>query len=85
MKSVSVPRADDKRLYHPPADPVMIDVPEFEFVMIDGSGDPNTSSSRRVGSSITPGQSSEGAPDMTSRTSIHSYSGSPPGPGSAET
>ena len=37
------------------------------------------------GSSITPGQSSEGAPDMTSRTSIHSYSGSPPGPGSEET
>ena len=34
------------------------------------------SSSRRVGSSITPRQSSEGAPDMTSRTSIHSYSGS---------
>ena len=25
-----------------------------------------------------------GAPDMTSRTSIHSYSGSPPGPGSEE-
>ena len=43
------------------------------------------SSSRRVGSSVTPGQSSEGAPDMTSRTSIHSYSGSPPGPGSEET
>ncbi len=43
------------------------------------------SSSRRVGSSITPGQSSEGASDMTSRTSIHSYSGSPPGPGSEET
>jgi hypothetical protein len=42
------------------------------------------SSSRRVGSSITPGQSSEGTSDMTSRTSIHSYSGSPPGPGSEE-
>ena len=28
---------------------------------------------------------SEGAPDMISRTSIHSYSGSPPGPGSEET
>ena len=38
-----------------------------------------------VGPSITPGQSSAGAPDMTSRTSIHSYSGSPPGPGSEET
>ena len=31
------------------------------------------------------GQSSDGAPDMTSRTSIHSYRGSPPGPGSEET
>ncbi len=31
------------------------------------------------------GSSSEGASDMTSRTSIHSYSGSPPGPGSEET
>ena len=40
---------------------------------------------RSPGSSITPRQSSEGAPDMISRTSIHSYSGSPPGPGSEET
>ena len=31
------------------------------------------------------GQSCEGASDMTSRTSIHSYIGSPPGPGSEET
>ena len=31
------------------------------------------------------GQSSDGAPDMTSRTSSHSYTGSPPGPGSEET
>ena len=30
-------------------------------------------------------QSSAGAPDMTSRTSSHSYIGSPPGPGSEET
>ncbi len=30
------------------------------------------------------GSASAGAPDMTSRTSIHSYSGSPPGPGSEE-
>ena len=30
-------------------------------------------------------QSSAGAPDMISRTSSHSYSGSPPGPGSEET
>ena len=31
-----------------------------------------------------PGQPSEGASDMTSRMSIHSYSGVPPGPGSEE-
>ena len=31
------------------------------------------------------GQSPDGASYMTSRTSIHSYSGSPPGPGSEET
>ena len=43
------------------------------------------SSSRRVGSSITPRQSSEERSHMTSRTSIHSYIGSPPGPGSEET
>ena len=33
---------------------------------------------------ITPDQLSDGASDMTSRTSIHSYSGPPPGPGSEE-
>ena len=30
------------------------------------------------------GQTGDGAWDMTSRTSIHSYSGPPPGPGSEE-
>ena len=39
---------------------------------------------RSAGSSITPGQSSEDPWDMISRTSIHSYSGPPPGPGSEE-
>ena len=39
------------------------------------------SSSCRVGSSITPDQSSDGASDMISRTSIHSYRGSPRGAG----
>lgn len=34
---------------------------------------------------VTTDQSSGGVPDMTSRTSIHSYRGSPPGPGSEET
>jgi hypothetical protein len=43
------------------------------------------SSSRCAVSSVTTGQSSDGASDMTSRTSIHSYMGSPPGPGSEET
>jgi hypothetical protein len=33
-----------KELYFPPAaQPVLIDVPELRFVMVDGSGDPNTS------------------------------------------
>ena len=35
--------ADDKILYWPPEDPVLVDVPAFEFVMIGGSGDPRTS------------------------------------------
>ena len=33
-----------KHLYYPPAaDPVLVDVPPLQFVMIDGAGDPNTS------------------------------------------
>lgn len=32
-----------KSLYFPPADPVVVDVPEMNFLMIDGHGDPNTS------------------------------------------
>ena len=44
------------------------------------------SSSGRAGSSITRvGQSFAGAWDMTSRMSIHSYNGAPPGPGSEDT
>jgi hypothetical protein len=35
--------AGDKTLYHPPVDPVLIEVRESEFAMIDGSGDPNAS------------------------------------------
>ncbi len=34
---------DDRTLYQPPADPVLIRVPPFQFVMIDGTGDPGTS------------------------------------------
>jgi hypothetical protein len=43
MKPASLVRTDDKTLYRPPADPVLVEVPSFEFVMIDGSGDPGTS------------------------------------------
>lgn len=32
-----------KSLYFPPADPVVVDVPQMNFLMIDGHGDPNTS------------------------------------------
>lgn len=43
MNAVVLVGTDDKTLYQPPADPVLVEVPPFEFVMIDGSGDPNTS------------------------------------------
>jgi hypothetical protein len=43
MKPLSLDRTDDKALYQPPVDPVLVQVPPFEFVMIDGSGDPRTS------------------------------------------
>lgn len=35
--------ADEKTLYQPPAEPVLVEVPAFDFAMIDGRGDPNTS------------------------------------------
>lgn len=34
-----------KNLYHPKQEPEIIDVPEMRFLMIEGSGDPNTSES----------------------------------------
>lgn len=43
MKPASRARTDDKTLYQPPGDPVLVEIPSFEFVMIDGSGDPRTS------------------------------------------
>ena len=37
-----------KDLYVPPKDvPVIVDVPEMTFLMVDGSGDPNTAESYR--------------------------------------
>lgn len=32
-----------KHLYNPPKEVVLVDVPEMNFLMIDGTGDPNTS------------------------------------------
>ena len=43
MATKAVP-LDDKVLYKPATDPVLIDVPAFDFVMVDGTGDPATSS-----------------------------------------
>jgi hypothetical protein len=44
---VTVTKIDFKRelrsLYAPPREPVIVDVPELSFLMIDGHGDPNTS------------------------------------------
>jgi methylphosphotriester-DNA--protein-cysteine methyltransferase len=31
MERVSVVRADDKALYKPPVDPVLVEIPEFDF------------------------------------------------------
>ncbi|HEX7974572.1 MAG TPA: GyrI-like domain-containing protein [Anaerolineales bacterium] len=36
-------KKDYKTLYFPPPDPVMVDVPPMNYLMIDGHGDPNTS------------------------------------------
>jgi hypothetical protein len=41
-------RVNDKALYGPPAGPVLIEVPTFDFVMIDGVGDPRTSADYQV-------------------------------------
>jgi hypothetical protein len=32
-----------KNLYFPPSEPVLVDVPPFNYLMLDGYGDPNTS------------------------------------------
>ena len=39
-KSVDYKR-DYKHLYLPPAEPVIVDVPEMPFILLDGTGDPN--------------------------------------------
>lgn len=38
---------DLKRLYAPPKTPVLVTVPPFDFIMIDGQGDPNSSAAYR--------------------------------------
>ena len=43
MNTVIPVCADDGTLYQPSADPVLVRVPPFAFVMIDGIGDPGTS------------------------------------------
>ena len=43
MKPAGLVRADDRALYRPPEDPVLVEVPSFEFIMIDGCGDPRSS------------------------------------------
>lgn len=42
MPTHTVPTPENL-LYKPATDPVLIEVPEFDFVMIDGRGDPRTS------------------------------------------
>jgi len=32
-----------KTFYQPPRQPVMVDIPPMNFLMLDGEGDPNTS------------------------------------------
>ena len=38
---------DQKVLYRPPTHPVLVDVPEMSFLMIDGRGDPNSTPAYR--------------------------------------
>ena len=37
------PKKEHKALYDAPRRPVMVDVPPLDFLMVDGEGDPNTS------------------------------------------
>lgn len=48
MISVIPLRADDRTLYQPPAVPVLVRVPPFAFVMVDGIGDPAMSQDYRA-------------------------------------
>jgi hypothetical protein len=43
MRVHSKPDSRDALLYRPPDDPVLVEVPGFDFAMVEGSGDPNTS------------------------------------------
>ena len=48
-EATSVPKRDFKKLlkdlYVPPTEPVMVEVPPMNFIMVDGTGDPNTEAS----------------------------------------
>ena len=37
------PRLTRGNLYRPPREPVLVEVPSFDFIMVDGTGDPSTS------------------------------------------
>ena len=41
-------KKDFKKLYFPKTEPMIIDVPEMIYIMVDGEGDPNTSKDYKV-------------------------------------
>jgi hypothetical protein len=43
MASKILAQVDQKALYRPPREPVLVDVPPGDFIMVDGMGDPSTS------------------------------------------
>jgi hypothetical protein len=43
MTSAQPVYLDDRALYRPSEDPVLVEVPGFDFAMVDGAGDPDTS------------------------------------------
>lgn len=43
MPSKILAQVDERDLYRPPREPVLVEVPPFDFIMVDGMGDPSTS------------------------------------------